>query len=251
MDVGPVTGVRGVVKVTRFQADNDLSSAEAATLATLFPETAGDVKFYRYLPRPLTEPFLNFGRHVNVLSYIEGHLTLEEILQRLPKGIDFRDMVWMFKRTLVAIGFAHTRGVIHGAVLPPHIMVHPTGHGAKLVDWSYAIAANSKASIKAYPAAYRDYLAPEVLAKQFPTPATDIYMAAMTAVSLLVGGPHPEQLAESARDIPKPIQDFLVQCLAKRPNDRPQNAWDLHEALDKLLLTVVGKPAYRPFALPT
>ena len=31
----------------------------------------------------------------------------------------------MWRRLLVAVGAAHRAGVIHGAVLPEHVMIHP------------------------------------------------------------------------------------------------------------------------------
>ncbi len=62
-------------------------------------------------------------RQVNVLSYGEGLYSLKEVHDAYPKGIDVKDMAWIWRRLLVALGFAHTNNVIHGAVLPTHILI--------------------------------------------------------------------------------------------------------------------------------
>ena len=54
-------------------------------------------------------------------------------------GVDPRDAAWMWRRLLVALGFAHRAGVLHGAVLPEHVLIHPGEHGLVLVDWCYSV----------------------------------------------------------------------------------------------------------------
>ena len=126
-----------VVKIARDKQDNDLVWNEAGVLGFLHDGETTHLK--RYLPT-LIDAFEGKGGHrVNVLERLNGWLSLEEIIRAYPKGLNFRDMVWMYKRLLVAIGFAHTKGVIHGAILPSHVMVHPVEHGAKLLDWSYSL----------------------------------------------------------------------------------------------------------------
>ena len=40
-----------------------------------------------------------------------------------PDGVDPRDVAWMWRRLLVALGLAHRAGVVHGAVLPEHVLI--------------------------------------------------------------------------------------------------------------------------------
>ena len=235
----------GFLKLARRPSDNDLLENEAKILRHLVPANAPDEKFYRYLPRVLHE-VKHDERAGNVLPYFEGHLSLAEILKAYPAGIDFRDMVWMYKRMLVGIGFAHTQGVVHGAVLPPHILVHPTDHGAKIVDWSCAVT-DPKDHIKVIFSDYEDFYPPEILRKQPVAPTADIFMAAKCAVALLGGDVKTNRLPDT---IPAEIRDFFAPCFHEIPHHRPRDAWDLHEIFDKLLLQVVGKPTYRPFTLP-
>src|SRR5262249_891785 len=151
--------------------------------------------------------------------------------------LDFRDVVWMVKRLLVVLGFVHRRGFVHGAVLPPHLLVHPVDHGARLVDWCYAVPPGQR--VRALSVAYRDLYAPEIAAKQPVTPQTDIYMAARCALAL-VGRTH----------VPRALRTFFETCLARSPARRPDDAWKLHDELEELLRRLVGPPRYRRLRMP-
>jgi len=260
-----------VFKVARNGSDNDLVENESKILTDLYPDTAKDEKNYRFLPK-LSESFImrspGSQRRVNIFPWLSEYRSLAEVLQVYPDGIDYRDMVWMFKRILHGIGFVHQNHVIHGALIPSHIMIHPVDHGAKIIDWSYAVKISEPASdkknrnlydylnddsflapqhIKAISATYRDFYPQEVLDRKVPTTATDIFMAAKCAVYLVGGNLKTNQMPDST---PKPIQAFISACLLLEPSKRPQDAWEAHEKLDAILTKTVGKRKYRPFPMP-
>ena len=239
-------GANGLLKVAANSADDDLVRSEGSILRDIFPIFAKEEKFQRYIPR-LWESFQYQGREANLFARLDGYVTIEDILRVYPRGIDYQDAAWMFKRILAGIGFVHTQSIYHGAILPPHILVHPMGHGAKIVDWCYSVRMRDRRSIPAYVPAWKAYYAPEIFAKRFPTTATDTFMAAKCMVALLGGDVETNQFPA---DVPKPIQDILSQCLTEKPSDRPQDAWKMHEVFDTILGTLVGKPKYRPFAMP-
>jgi len=238
-----------VLKLVMSAAYNDLADNEVRILKHLYPADQKEEKFYRYLPKPI-DSFTIRGtsgsqRKAIVFPRHEGYISLAQILRAYPKGIDFRDLVWMFKRALAGIGFAHHEGVVHGAVVPDHILVHPKQHGAKVIDWSYAVMRkDGKERVKAFSPPWQDLYAPEILAKQVPTPSTDIYMLAKCAVALLGGDTTTNKMPIS---VPTQIRGFIESCLIKSPSRRPDNAWKLHEEFDDLLEKIVGKPRYRPF----
>lgn len=234
---------QGVLKVATDWLDNDLLKNEATNLRWIYPEKAGDEKFFRYFPR-LIDSFEVNGRQANLLSRAEGFISLADILKAYPAGIDFRDMVWMFKRVLIGLGYAHRQSVIHAAILPAHVLVHPTDHGAKIIDWSYSIRGDTRVS--AMSAGHEGYYAPEIPAKQRVTAKTDIFMAAKCAIALIGGDIKTDVMPVG---VPAEIQDFLKKCVVPTTT-RPDDAWDLHDEFDALLRTVVGKPAYRAFRLP-
>jgi serine/threonine protein kinase len=145
---------------------------------------------------------------------------------------------------LSAIGFAHAHGIIHGAVLPPHILLRPVDHGAYLLDWTNATQHGYAAYLST---PYAGWYPPEVREQKRLLPATDIYLAAKCAIYLLGGDP----LAETFPDgVPERWQRFLRSCLLKSPAWRPQNAWDLHEEFDECIVRPsFGEPQFVEFMM--
>jgi hypothetical protein len=235
-----------VIKSQRWTQDADLMKSEWTALTTIRPSSEPEHKFFRYFPRPITRVGGEKVQHI--MSYRPEMLTLEAVHAAYPGGIDFQDFAWMFKRMLAGAGFAHNHGFIHGALVPSHVLIHPTERGAKLIDWCYSTNVSEHRSIRAYVKAYKDFYPPEVFAKRFPTPAVDIYMIAKLAVYLL-GGDVKTNTLPVGKLHPK-LETLLLVCLAEAPSTRRQSAWDLHEEFDKILETIVGKPAFRVFEMP-
>lgn len=234
-----------ILKLCRRVSDTDLVENEAHVLRHLNEGLKADSTFYHYIPR-LKQTVTIDGLAGNILSFAEGYVSLAEVLRAYPKGLDFRDMVWMYKRLLVGLGFAHSKSVVHGAIVPSHVLIHPTDHGAILVDWSYAIT-DPNDRIKAMSILNEDYYAPEIRRKESPKTATDLFMAAKCAVALVGGDVKTGRMPDS---VPEPIRDFFAPSLEPAVRYRPQDAWGLHEQFDALLLKVIGKRAYRPFSMP-
>jgi serine/threonine protein kinase len=225
-----------VFKIAQHPADNDLLENEARVLGELTGPTAA----LRSYQCSLTDSFLlrskTQSRRVNVLVRAMGYRTLTEVARVYPNGLDYRDVVWMFKRTLAALWYLHGRGYVHGAVLPEHVLVHPITHGAKLIDFCYAVKLGER--VRAISGPRRASYAPEILAKEPAGPATDIFMAAKIFRPML------------AADTPSRITGFFDGCMLAPIGRRPQDAGDLHEEFDRLLLKLVGKPKYRRLEMP-
>lgn len=239
------THANGILKVAKEYSFTPRLDNEVRLLTKIFPKREEEVKFFRYFPRVIESGHLNSGRAALILPRYEGFVTMQQVRNAYPQGLDFRDVVWMFKRILVAIGYAHTQGIVHGAVLPPHVLVHPVEHGAKLLDWTFAVEAHHH--IEGISSGYSEFYPPEVFEKEAARPTVDIYMAAKCAVALLGGDTHTNELPAT---VPKEIQAFFDECLARNQSRRPFNAWDLHETFDALLRRVVGPPAYRLLTMP-
>ena len=233
-----------VMKVASHPGDNDLMENESKVLTKLGALTLDDHMrpFMRFIPA-LDDTFaLQDGktkRRVNVLPDLGDYYSLLEVY-REKDAIDFRDMVWMYKRTLEALGFLHRQGVVHGAITPAHVLVHPVNHGAKLIDWCYATEPGG--TVKAGSKTWRALYAPEILEKKPVSAATDIYMATKCAV-FLVGG-NIETNRMSAK-VPAEVQRFLTGCLMAAPSRRPDDAWKVRDEFGELLQRLVGKPTYR------
>ena len=243
---------QAVVKIARDSVDNDLVANESEVLMYLFDDaSACGANFQRYLPK-LIESFriaspTHDMRQANVLQYLDGYYTFEQVRKAYPKGLDPRDAAWMFNRLLEILSYAQRRNVVHGAVLPPHCLVKPEDHALALVDWSYAIIEPTGGNdhIKAVSLEWESFYPKEVLAKKPPGTATDIFMAAKCAAYLLVGD---SGLIPSC--VPGDLETFLKKCLAADARTRPQDMWSLKEAYDGLLVRLYGPKRFRPFSMP-
>ncbi|MBM2621591.1 molecular chaperone DnaJ [Actinoplanes sp. LDG1-06] len=218
-----------LTKVPRSPADNDLMEAEADALKIL--RDKGDPQYRPYAPK-LIETYLHEDaerkrRRINVQERLVGFVPLTAV----AKKRDPRDTAWIWRRLLVGLGWAHRAGVIHGAVLEEHVLIHPEQHGLALVDWCY-----SGASVKAIVARQRDAYPPEVLNEKTASPATDIHMATSLMVRL-------------SEDLPKPLRRFADGCLYDAPRMRPQDAWRLLHELDETLHNLYGPRKFRPFTI--
>jgi hypothetical protein len=224
--------------VPRSPADNDLMAAEAAALTRLHRD--GQARHRAYAPR-LRESFTHSDpagvrRTLNVIDRCHGFVGLDEVARAHPDGVDPRDAAWMWRRLLVAIGWAHRAGVVHGAVLPEHVLIHPGEHGLVLVDWCYSVTPGQP--LTALVAKHRDRYPPEVPAKRPATSATDIHLAT-TTLQRLIGDRMPPRLRR-----------FADGCRQDAPRMRPQDAWRLLAELDEHLHDLYGPRRFRPFTMP-
>ncbi|SEL95190.1 molecular chaperone DnaJ [Streptacidiphilus jiangxiensis] len=238
--LGPV--LDAVLKTPRTPADNDLMEREAHALAWLARH--GEPRFQSYVPT-LVETFTHADpadpaavpRRVNALLRLDGFLTLAQLRQAFPDGLDPRDAAWIWRRLLVALGHAHRTRVRHGAVLPEHVMIQPVEHGLVLVDWCYA-ATGAPTPAPALVERHRDRYPPEVAARRPVTEATDIHLAS-SCIAELMGEQAPPQM-----------RSFLAGCMLPAEPRRPHDAWRLLAELDRLLERLYGPRTFRPLRLP-
>lgn len=238
--------VASMVKIAASPHDNDLLAREAKALKRLRGDGTDD-RLHPYIPDLIdTFDYRKEGsrRRANATVFLEGFYSLSDVRRTHPDGIHPLDMAWMWRRLLVAIGYASRNGVIHGAVIPDHVMIHPQMHGLVLTDWCYSADIGDDGSIPAAELVdprYRDWYPAEVLDKQTLSPATDIYLAAKCMVYLLGGDPINGTLPAN---IPKGLRAFMRGTLVEDQRRRPQDAWGLLREFDELLERL-GQP-YHP-----
>lgn len=235
---GSAAGGEYVLKVPRGTRANNLLAKEREVLEQLI-EQSGDGLYHEYFPDPV-ETLLADRRRVNVFQWREGLYSAEQIIRQHPGGLDGRHLAWMFNRTLEAIGYVHSKGWIHGAVLPPHLLFHAQNHGLKLVGWIHAEPVGRPLTFA--PTRFKDWYPPECRLRQPVTPSVDIYLAAKSLVYLSGGDPLGNVIP--AR-IPAGIRRFLKGCVLESPDMRPQDAWETHHEFSELLEKVYGPPRYQ------
>jgi serine/threonine protein kinase len=225
------------VKLARSAADSDLMEAETRALRKLLASD-GDENLYPFFPQ-LLDSFAYRGnrttRRGNVLEKLDGWYSLKEVHSAYPAGLHPLDMVWIWRKALWAAGYAHQRGLVHGALVPDHIMVHPEHHGLKLTDWCYSTVLpddDRPTPIKAIIPAYRQWYPAEVLAREAPSAGTDIYLL-VRSIAYLLGGDG--ETGYIPARVPRGIRAFFKGCTQADQRLRPQNAWELLAEFDELL----------------
>jgi len=223
-----------IIKVVRDNANNDLMETEYRAVDKLQKDKRSD-NFKKYIPTLLDKSFKVDGRHTNVFSYVAGTMSLSEIVGFFPNGVDFRDIVWMGNRALSAIGYAHRNDIVHGAVTPDHLVYNVEKHSHLLVDWCYS---SNGDPIKAIVSKHKAIYPPEVLRKQRPTPAVDIYML-MQCLN-----------AAARSNVPKRFKSLIEWCLAASPNARPSDAWDVQSRWVKTAEEEYGPAKFHKMVIP-
>lgn len=221
------------ILVTNNPADADLTSAHISALKKL----ASDVpeKFRGFYPE-LVESFryrtpANTDHAALAVKVPEGFSPFSKILEVYPEGIDGRDVAWIFKRMLTAVGNAHDAGLIHGAPNLDSFLIHPELHGVILSDWQYSVEAGNplKAVSENFKSDYPAYVFNKVNAGY----SLDINLCAKTAKRLL------------RPDAPRQFNAFFRACELNKTLE----AKYLLKEFDDLLERLYGKPAFHPFTL--
>ncbi|WP_049567585.1 molecular chaperone DnaJ [Nocardiopsis sp. SBT366] len=234
----------GLLKLPRAPRDNDLLLAEATALRRIRERGA---ERYRAFAPELVESVRHrdaatgVERRGNVLGRLSGFHSLAEVRRAYPDGIDPRDAAWMWRRLLVALGNAHQSGVVHGAVVPEHVLVHPEAHGLVLVDWCYSVTFGERRTAPHVPAMVphrRETYPPEFVERRPAVPATDVYMATR-CVEFVTDG-----------RLPGPLRALARGCTLPSPKRRPKDAFALLGELDEALERCFGPRRFRPFHMP-
>lgn len=243
----------GTFKIARTPADNDLVRVEVEVLRHLRADKSF-VRLFPFVPEVLDSFLYDDGRtaprQANIVGGCPNVYSLEEVHTQYPRGIDPQDMAWLWRKLLIALGFAHARGVIHGAVLPPCIVIEPDQHGLILNNWVYALPPqpiDPGAPLTAIASRYEAWYPPETLAKQPPQAGLDIFLGARCMVYLLGGDPITGELPTA---VPQPLVSFFRGCLLPAPSHRPQQAWDLLNEFTQLIERLWGRRTFRRFAMP-
>jgi hypothetical protein len=233
-------GPRAIIKIAIDTKDQDLVQNEAIVLKKLWePKDKESVHFQQYLPKLLEQTKVKVAgkeQIANIIQVCEQGYTLEQVHQKYPV-LDARNVAWIWKRILECIGWVNLKQkIIHGAILPSHVILYPKNHGACIIDWSYA--APVKSPLKAISEKYKNFYPPEVFTKTPAHMGIDIFMAAKCALYLLGGNTQTNFIPEDTT--PPLMKGFLQACLLNNIAARYTDTWEALEQLDDNLRIVFG-----------
>lgn len=156
------------------------------------------------------------------------------------------------RQILGALKAAHAVGLVHRDLKPQNVLVAPSGE-LKLTDFGIAHIARGprtrNTSMNNVIAGTPMYMSPEQWNGEAPDARSDIYaFGCMSFVMLSGRGPFPcedpmrehlevpaPSLRERVPEIPRAIDEVVLRCLAKDPNDRFMSCDDLLFAIERAL----------------
>lgn len=243
--VGPNPAVEDrLLKISRIPAGVALLDNERAVLEALAKDAT--LPYFAHLPR-FVESFMvrdkSVARRINAFELRPGGFTLPEVRAR-HAPLDSRHLAWIFRRMLAALGYVHRRGYVHGALVPPHVLVFPADHNVNLIGWGHAVKVGE--DMRTVPAAYLDWYPPEVRGKKPAGPGTDVYLAAACMSYLSGGDPTRRTFGPMLEE---PLLRFFGSCMLPGLRMRPNDAWALLDEFTEVLGRLFGPPKFVPLAM--
>ncbi len=205
------------------------------------------------------------GRTYFVMNLLTGSSLEHEIAK---KGISIKDGLQFVIQLVRALGFAHSRGVVHCDVKPGNVIIGSDDH-VTLLDFGIAkTAAVQDSSAIGTP----EYMSPEQCQGHSVDARSDIYSLGILMYKLFTKRlpftadkkiavafkqinepPIPPRMLNS--DIPEWLEGIILKCLEKNPEDRFQTTSELANDIDAGLRRIYaeekdaehrGRPAELP-----
>lgn len=247
-----------IIKSTRDIRDQDLMLQEYRTLRLL--KRVLNKTYAQCVPEAFHTHFsADKQQCINVIESFPGFISAEDI-HTLDPVLEPQTVIWMWKRILGLLGWLHSMGWIHGAILPPHVLFFPDNnmrsarderkHSVRLIDWCYAVEHGNTSKLAAWVPRYNDFYPVEVAPGSSARvgPWTDIYMSAQLIVYLLGDR---DKATSSGKDVlPVKIRSLLERCLEPQPSKRDLQAGYIFESLKNAAVTAYGPPKFHRFILP-
>ncbi len=252
-------GGMGVVYLAR-----DLKLQRLVAIKVLPPELADqpavrerflrEARIAAQLSHPHIVPVHRADEIDGIAFFVMGYVDGESLGQRVKRDgpLPAADAVRLLRDAASALGYAHTRGIVHRDVKPENILLDRLSGNAMLSDFGVArIAAASPLTASGMVLGTVHYMSPEQSTDDAIDGRSDLYSLGVvgflalsgmlpfdgaTAASVLVAHhtrPAPK-LATVAPRLSPVLCDIIDRCLAKRPDDR----WANGDALAKALADV-------------
>ncbi len=207
------------------------------------------------------------GLHYLVLELVVGGSVGGALkrLQKLPERLALAIMGDVCR----ALAEPHRLGIVHRDLKPDNMMFvrqgiemesNPVGQIVKLGDFGIARIAEDAQHAKAEGATREgavlgtpEYMAPEQCQGGQVTPATDVYAVGCCLFALISGRPPfpvvddnpmgvilqqmrepPPRLDAVAPEVSPTVADLVAKCLEKEPKNRPADATELLDAIDRM-----------------
>jgi serine/threonine-protein kinase len=241
-----VAGFERQFAVKRFHAELTSTAAMAAMLSAA-------ARAYGSLEHPRIARMSEFGvaqgATFTAVEYVVGLDALRLVAEARLTGVSLAagGALALVSQAARAVGYAHGRGLTHLGLAPTNVIITAEGD-IKITDFGILSATLAQRPTEVPRLANRiAYLAPEQLANEATSAATDVFALGVLAYELVTGertfrGDSPQQVAAQIMAgppaepaLPRPIVRVLQRCLARSPFERFPDARALADALDAAL----------------
>jgi tRNA A-37 threonylcarbamoyl transferase component Bud32 len=244
----------------------DTTLGRKVVIKVLPPELAAGVNHDRFrreiqvaaqLQHPHIVPLLSAGEQQSLIWYTMPYINGHSLRDAIARGDKFsvKDVVRLMREVAEGLSYAHGMGVIHRDIKPGNVLLQ--GTHALVTDFGVSKAISAAMPSSGYTSAGMAigtpaYMAPEQIAAD---PAADhrmdLYALGLLAYELLTGkvpfkeaSPQQTMAAQLTRDpvpvettrsdVPPAFAALIKRLLAKDPNDRPESAAAVVQALDAI-----------------
>jgi len=247
-----------------FKGRHKLTNQEVA-LKILPPELAAhsqvksrfldEAKALAALDHPNIVHLYNFGQDegyfVLAMQFVAGQTWERRILEveRLEWVASCRIAIDVLR----ALEYAHGRGIIHRDMKPSNVLVRARDGVATVMDFGIAkMTTSTRLTATGQTMGTVRYMSPEQVRGQEVDLRTDIYSLGATLYESLLGdtpfsgNTHFEIMTKHLSDVPRrpsklgvvvpdAVEDAVMRCLAKRPEDRFDSAREMRKQLEAAL----------------
>ncbi|MGE5184371.1 MAG: protein kinase domain-containing protein [Acidobacteriota bacterium] len=241
-----VAGFERQFAVKRFSPELTVLSAHAQALSAA-------ARAYGSLEHPRIARMSEFGvaqgQTFTAVEYVIGLDAMRLLAETKVSGVALAigGALALVSQAARAVGYAHGRGLTHLGLAPTNVIVTVEGD-VKVTDFGILAATLPPRPVESARLANRiAYFAPEQLAGEATSAATDVFVLGSIAYELVTGqrafrGDTPQTVAQAVLagpptdpPLPRPIVRVLQRCLARSPYERFPDARALADALDAAL----------------
>lgn len=208
------------------------------------------------LTHPNIVSVYEYGEDNDVAFIAMEFITGKELKELFDKGERFplKECVRIMQQLLSALDYAHAHGVVHRDIKPANIVIAQDSH-IKVVDFGIARIESSELTQVGTVMGTPTYMSPEQFMGLTVDGRSDIYSAGVILYQFLTGErPFTGNMATMMQkvlnqppvppsthnpDIAKALEDVVLKAMAKRPEERFQNAAEFLQALNQ----ATGAPA--------
>jgi len=244
-------GTAVYVKIASDLPHNAFLAKEASFYRSLLGNDAA-AGLRKYLPE-LLDTFVVTERpgeqyRVNVFRDRPRFISLTKIHEAYPRGLDPRDAAWIWRRLIAQALAGSVLGVVHGAIVPDHVLVNPDTHEPLHIGWVHSVERpqERQARLTTVIDRWRDWYPKEVFAREIPTLQTDLYMVGKTMIYLAGGDVATNRFP---RHYPEVMKDTVRALIASDARDRPQDGPALLRTYTDGVRRLWGT-TFRPLTVP-